>query len=235
MLKSQVQIGGHYTAKVSNVLTTVRIDSVLSNGKGWTATNLSTQRKVHIKSAAKLRGEAKTNPVVKQTNGNGERMVTPNQTDLINKLLDERTISDDLTNRYHTASLEARVTLAAADQFIKHLLRSPRKDDDMSKGKKHSAPKVDQVKLTTERLASIGHDGGVDMVTDSFEDVDIINNTVEAIIADIAGSDIAANVHPDAMNGYVTAYLDGVLSGVTKQINAYKSEFAPKQTRTKQR
>jgi len=240
MLKSQIQIGGLYTAKVSNVLVTVRIDAVHRNG-GWTATNLSTQRKVHIKSAAKLRGEVK--PVVRKTNGDGERMVTPNQTDLINKLLDERVITDDLNNRYHAAVLNDTVTLAAADQFIKHLLRSPKKGDivvtDRPIVKPNVAP-VDQVKLTATRVKGIGADAGTDMVNESYGDTlsdatEFVIQSVEMMLVDLNGDD--ATYSTADMDDIVRAYLDGVLDGVTKSVNALKDQFAPKQkvTRRKQR
>ena len=54
MLKKDVKIGGVYTAKVTNRLVQVRIDSVNRHG-GWEATNLSTRKKVRIKSPQRLR------------------------------------------------------------------------------------------------------------------------------------------------------------------------------------
>ncbi|MCK6486412.1 MAG: hypothetical protein HUU26_00505 [Gemmatimonadaceae bacterium] len=56
MKKDQVQIGGTYVAKVSGQLAQVRIDAESRFG-GWDATNVSTQRKVRIKSAQRLRRE----------------------------------------------------------------------------------------------------------------------------------------------------------------------------------
>jgi hypothetical protein len=55
MKKSEVQIGGVYTAKVSDKLVQVRIDRTNRHG-GWEATNLSTGKQVRIKSPARLRG-----------------------------------------------------------------------------------------------------------------------------------------------------------------------------------
>lgn len=55
MKKVEVKVGGHYTAKVSDKLTTVRIDAENPRG-GWDATNTATGRKVRIKSARRLRG-----------------------------------------------------------------------------------------------------------------------------------------------------------------------------------
>ena len=54
MKKNDVQIGGVYTAKVTNKLVQVRIDAVSRYG-GWDATNLATNKKIRIKSPAKLR------------------------------------------------------------------------------------------------------------------------------------------------------------------------------------
>ena len=59
MKKSEVKIGRVYTAKVTNKLVQVRIDAESRYG-GWEATNLTTGKKVRIKSAQRLRGESKT-------------------------------------------------------------------------------------------------------------------------------------------------------------------------------
>jgi hypothetical protein len=56
MKKDDVEVGGTYNAKVTDKVVTVRIDAV--KGMGWTATNLATGRKVRIKSAQRLHGEA---------------------------------------------------------------------------------------------------------------------------------------------------------------------------------
>jgi len=57
MKRSEVQLGHVYTAKVSDKLVEVRIDGENRHG-GWTATNLATGKKIHIKSPQRLRGEA---------------------------------------------------------------------------------------------------------------------------------------------------------------------------------
>ena len=49
MKKKDVKIGGVYVAKVSGKLTKVRLDAESPYG-GWNATNVSTRRKVRIKS-----------------------------------------------------------------------------------------------------------------------------------------------------------------------------------------
>ena len=57
MQKNDVQIGGVYNAKVSDKLVQVRIDAENVHG-GWDATNLTTGKKVRIKTAARLRDAA---------------------------------------------------------------------------------------------------------------------------------------------------------------------------------
>ena len=54
MKKDQIEIGGTYTAKVSDKVVPVRIDRAHRAG-GWCATNLHTNRPVRIKSARRLR------------------------------------------------------------------------------------------------------------------------------------------------------------------------------------
>jgi hypothetical protein len=54
MKKNEVQVGGVYSAKVSDKLVEVRIDAENRHG-GWDATNLATNKKVRIKSAQRLR------------------------------------------------------------------------------------------------------------------------------------------------------------------------------------
>ncbi len=58
MKQNEIKIGESYTAKVSDRLTQVRIDSKHSSGKGWNATNLTTGKRIHIKSAQRLRSAA---------------------------------------------------------------------------------------------------------------------------------------------------------------------------------
>ncbi len=54
MKKSDVKIGGIYAAKVSDKIVPVKIEAVSPLG-GWSAVNLMTRKKVHIKSPARLR------------------------------------------------------------------------------------------------------------------------------------------------------------------------------------
>ena len=56
MKKTEVKIGGKYYANVSGNRVEIQIDAEKSTG-GWNATNLSTGKKIHIKSAQRLQGE----------------------------------------------------------------------------------------------------------------------------------------------------------------------------------
>jgi hypothetical protein len=67
MMKSEVKIGGVYIAKVTNKLVQVRIDAVSRYG-GWDGTNLSTSKKVRIRSATKLRSAVGGAPAQKHNN-----------------------------------------------------------------------------------------------------------------------------------------------------------------------
>lgn len=57
MRKNEIAIGSVYVAKVSGRLVSVRIDCESPYG-GWDATNLSTERSVRIRTAARLRRRA---------------------------------------------------------------------------------------------------------------------------------------------------------------------------------
>ena len=58
MKKAEVKIGGQYFAKVTNKKVVVRIDAENRSG-GWDATNLSTGKKVRIKTAQRLQSKAR--------------------------------------------------------------------------------------------------------------------------------------------------------------------------------
>ena len=58
MKKSEVEVGKHYSAKISVRLTTVKIVAESEYG-GWVAVNTATGRRVRIRSAGKLRREVK--------------------------------------------------------------------------------------------------------------------------------------------------------------------------------
>jgi len=58
MKKDEIKIGKCYTAKVSGKMATVRIDAENPRG-GWDATNLTTRKKIRVKSAQRLRHETR--------------------------------------------------------------------------------------------------------------------------------------------------------------------------------
>jgi HB1, ASXL, restriction endonuclease HTH domain len=58
MKQADVKVGGTYSAKVSDKVVAVRIDAENPAG-GWDATNLATTKKIHIKSAQRLRGRVR--------------------------------------------------------------------------------------------------------------------------------------------------------------------------------
>lgn len=57
MKKNEIEIGGLYTAKVSDRIVKVRIDSINTHG-GWNATNTATGKRIRVKSAQRLRKAA---------------------------------------------------------------------------------------------------------------------------------------------------------------------------------
>ncbi len=61
MRKRNVRIGTTYIVKVSGKLTRVRITGESPHG-GWSGTNLATGREIRIRTAARLRSEAKPAP-----------------------------------------------------------------------------------------------------------------------------------------------------------------------------
>lgn len=65
MKKSEIKVGGHYQAKVSNNLVTVRVDNIRSvqgfsksRTQVYDVTNIKTGRNTTFRSAAKFRREA---------------------------------------------------------------------------------------------------------------------------------------------------------------------------------
>ena len=65
MKKNEVKVGSPYMAKVSGKVVLVRITGESRYG-GWDATNEATGKKVRIKSAQRLRGEAKPKAAAKE-------------------------------------------------------------------------------------------------------------------------------------------------------------------------
>ncbi len=56
MTAAEVKIGRYYATKISGKMTIVKIEAKSPHG-GWTGRNIFTNRRVRIKSAAKLRGD----------------------------------------------------------------------------------------------------------------------------------------------------------------------------------
>ena len=56
MTAADVKIGRYYATKISGKMTIIKIEAKSPRG-GWTGRNISTNRRVRIKSAAKLRGD----------------------------------------------------------------------------------------------------------------------------------------------------------------------------------
>lgn len=74
MKRAEIIVGRFYRAKVAGKLTTVRIDRDLGvdrwnpNGhRGWAATNVTTNREIRIRTAARLRLEIKHEPSIPQS------------------------------------------------------------------------------------------------------------------------------------------------------------------------
>ena len=66
MKKAEVKIGGEYYANVTNKKVVVRIDAENSSG-GLDATNLTTNKKVRIKTAGRLQGPARQTAAAAET------------------------------------------------------------------------------------------------------------------------------------------------------------------------
>ena len=135
MKKSEIKIGKHYTAKVSDRMTTVRIDGTSPHG-GWDATNIRTGKSVRIKSAQRLRHE---------TRGPGQpasakHMKAVHAADQENaRLRDERKASQD----DQTASERAMAQSATRPKKAKKAAKEPKaaaKRDTREPGGKGGGP-----------------------------------------------------------------------------------------------
>jgi len=107
MKKNEVQVGGVYTAKVSDKLVAVRIEAENRHG-GWDATNLATGKKVRIKSPQRLRDEVEADDA--KPGASAPQLKAIAKADQENaRLRDEREASPDGM----TASKRALATSAA--------------------------------------------------------------------------------------------------------------------------
>ncbi|MCC9654647.1 winged helix-turn-helix domain-containing protein [Rhodopirellula halodulae] len=80
MKKADVKIGGEYYAKVTNKKVVVRIDAENASG-GWDATNLTTNKKVRIKTAGRLQGLARTTESTAEPAARAKKRVTKKKSD----------------------------------------------------------------------------------------------------------------------------------------------------------
>ncbi len=78
MRKDEIKIGQCYRAKVSDRVVTVRIDSMNSHG-GWNATNTATGKRIRIKSAQRLRCNAKVARAAKAALAKRKAAVVPDE------------------------------------------------------------------------------------------------------------------------------------------------------------
>ncbi len=87
MRKSEIKVGGHYRAKVSGKLTTVRVERIGEAYNGRTrydVTNLTTGRNIMFRSAAKFRAEVKEPVAFPETRGHAAS-ANPNPTDNLSR------------------------------------------------------------------------------------------------------------------------------------------------------
>ena len=122
MKKSDVKTGKYYTAKVSNRMATIRIDAENPNG-GWDATNITTRKKVRIKSAQRLRHE--TRPPGKS----GGELKAIHAADQENaRLADERAASADGQTANERAMAESAPRAKRATKATKEAKAAPKRD-----------------------------------------------------------------------------------------------------------
>jgi hypothetical protein len=122
MKKSEVKVGRCYAAKVSGRMATVRIDADNPNG-GWDATNLTTRKKVRIRSAQRLRHE--TRPPGKS----GAELKAIHAADQENARLDEqRAASADGQTASERAMAESAPRAKKAKKATKEAKAAPKRD-----------------------------------------------------------------------------------------------------------
>jgi len=138
MKKSDVKIGQTYAAKVSDKLVQVRIDSVHSR-QDWNATNTATGKRIHIKSAQRLRGPAKTSKKKLAAIANADQENA--------RLRDERAkVSDGMTASERAMAKSAKktkVTKADAKEAVAAVVANDGKAADVAKTAKKPQAKKD--------------------------------------------------------------------------------------------
>jgi len=122
MKKSEVKTGKFYAAKVSGRMATIRIDAENPSG-GWDATNITTRKKVRVKSAQRLRHE--TRPPGKS----GAELKAIHKADQENARLDEqRAASADGQTASERAMAESAPRAKKAAKATKEAKAAPKRD-----------------------------------------------------------------------------------------------------------
>ncbi len=142
MKKADIKIGSTYLAKVTNRLVQVRIDAENAGG-GWDATNLTTKKKVRIKTAGRLReskGALKAIAAADQENARvrDERKASK----------DGQTASERAMGRTNKTTKAPRAETAATPPKVKAKAATPAKT---TKGATRAKPAGDAPDKATKR------------------------------------------------------------------------------------
>jgi hypothetical protein len=128
MKKNEVKVGQTYLAKVSDRIVQVRIDSTHSR-QGWNCTNTATGKRIHIKSAQRLRGPAKADK---------KKLAGTAKADQENaRLRDERAKASDGMNASERAMADSAkktpITKADATEAVKAVVTNDPKAAEIAK------------------------------------------------------------------------------------------------------
>ena len=143
MKKNEVQIGGVYSAKVSDKLVQVRIDAENRSG-GWDATNLATGKKIRIKTAQRLReavhDDASHLRAIAQADQENARLRDERETSPDGMITSERAMTRAARKRAETSrdATTAPAESTADDQAEKLPKATKRTKGDDGDGKKMS-------------------------------------------------------------------------------------------------
>lgn len=112
MKKDEIEVGGVYEAKVSDCIVAVRIDSVHSS-RGWNATNTKTGKRIHVKSAQRLRRPV---PVAEAPNSPKTARSTPKSTNpaAATKKKDPKATKEKQSNSKNSPKRLSAIDAAAA-------------------------------------------------------------------------------------------------------------------------